>query len=56
MDAKKIINYKALSEVLTGFPRRITKDNTAAKYADDIQELYDMIELWLTWKRSKHSK
>lgn len=56
MASRDIINYKALSEELTGSSRKITKENTAAKYVDDIEELKDMIELWLKWKRQKYSK
>lgn len=54
MSAKNIINYKALSEELTGSKTKVRRNGTAEKYADDIQELVDMIDLWLKWKKVKH--
>lgn len=53
---RDIINFKALSEVVTGSPRKITKKDTAEKYADDVQELIDLIDTWLKWKQAKHNK
>ena len=54
MSAKDIINFKALSEAVTGSKTKIRKNNTSEKYADDVAELVDMIELWVKWKREKH--
>lgn len=54
MATKDIINFKALSRELTGSEEKIRKNGTAEKYVKDVQELEDMINLWLSWKRSKH--
>lgn len=55
-NTKDIINYKALSEIITGQPRRITKEDTAKRYADDVQQLIDMIDTWVKWNVLKHHK
>jgi hypothetical protein len=51
MKHAKFINFKAISEELTGQPQKIRQTGTALKYVDMLDNLDDFIEIWL-----KHSK
>lgn len=55
-DKKDILNFKYLSKELTGSETKVRKNNTAEKYVEDIDELIDLIEVWLKWKRPKYNK
>ena len=54
MDVKEIINFKALSEAVTGSKTKIRKNNTSEKYQEDVNELLQLVELWVKWKQAKH--
>lgn len=46
MKNSSLINYKAVSLILTGSDRKVRKTGTAKKYVDAIKELDDLIEYW----------
>lgn len=47
MKHAKFINFKAISEELTGKPQKIRQKGTAHKYVDMLVNLDGFIELWL---------
>ena len=47
MKHAKFINFKAISEELTGRPQKIRQKGTAEKYVDILVNLDEFIELWL---------
>ena len=47
MKHAKFINFKAISEELTGRPQKIRQKGTAEKYTDILVNLDEFIELWL---------
>lgn len=49
--ASKIINFKELSTQLTGSPTKVRGVNTAKKYANKIQQLEDLINVWIDWHK-----
>lgn len=51
MKHTKFINFKAISEELTGQPQKIRQTGTAQKYVDILNNLDDFIDIWL--KQSK---
>ena len=51
MKYSKFINFKAISEELTGQPQKIRQTATANKYVDILDNLDDFLEIWL--KQSK---
>ncbi len=51
MKHSKFINFKAISEELTGQPQKIRQTGTAQKYVDILDNLDDFIDIWL--KQSK---
>ena len=51
MKHAKFINFKAISEELTGRPQKIRQTGTAQKYAEILINLDEFIDLWL--KQSK---
>ncbi len=53
MRAEDILNFKAISAILTGKEDRIRKSAMANKYSEDIQELYDYVETWIKRKDRK---
>jgi len=53
MRAEDILNFKAISAILTGKEDRIRKSAMANKYSEDIQELYDYVETWIKRKDGK---
>ena len=53
MKHAKFINFKAISEELTGQPQKIRQTDTAHKYVDILDNLDDFIEIWL--KQSKRT-
>jgi hypothetical protein len=53
---RDIINFKVLSQELTGSETKIRKQNTAEKYSEDVDELLELIETWAKWKRKKYKK
>ena len=56
MRAEDILNFKAISAILTGKEDRIRKSAMANKYSEDIQELYDYVETWIKRKQGKYIK
>ena len=51
MKYSKFINFKAISEELTGQSQKIRQTNTASKYVDILNNLDDYLDIWL--KQSK---
>lgn len=51
MKYSRFINFKAISEELTGQPQKIRQTGTAGKYIDILDNLDDFIEIWV--KQSK---
>ncbi len=47
----KLINFQALSEELTESKRKIKQTNTASKYVDMLEDLNELLELYI--KQSK---
>ena len=47
MKHAKFINFKAISEELTGRPQKIRQKGTAEKYVDILVNLDEFIKLWL---------
>lgn len=56
MRAEDILNFKAISTVLTGKEDRVRKSAMADKYSEDIQELFDYVETWIKRKQGKYIK
>lgn len=53
MKHKKIINFYALSEELTGSKTRVKPVGTANKYRDSLEELDLLIDAWLKWTKQR---
>ena len=53
MKHSKFINFKAISEELTGQPQKIRQTDTAQKYVDILDNLDDFIEIWLKQSRKQ---
>jgi hypothetical protein len=53
MKHAKFINFKAISEELTGKPQKIRQKDTALKYIDILEDLDDVFNLWLKLARKK---
>ena len=51
MKYAKLINFKALSEELTGSKTKITESRTAEKYTQVLNNLDDFINIWLRQSR-----
>jgi hypothetical protein len=47
MKYKKIINFQALSEELTGNKTTIRADRQTKKYLEQLQDLDELIEAWI---------
>lgn len=47
MDSKDVLSYRAVSEILTGNPDTIRKNNVPKKYEEKIQELRDYVDTWI---------
>lgn len=47
MKYKKIINFQALSEEITGNKTTIRADRQAKKYLEQLQDLDELIEAWI---------
>ena len=53
MKYSKFINFKAISEELTGQTQKIRQTDTAQKYVDILDNLDDFIEIWLKQSRKQ---
>lgn len=56
MKYSKFINFKAISEELTGQPQKIRQTGTAQKYVDILDNLDDFIDIWLKQSRRQLNK
>ena len=56
MKHSKLINFKAISEELTGQPQKIRQTDTARKYVDILDNLDDFIEIWIKQSRKQLEK
>lgn len=56
MKYSKFINFKAISEELTGQPQKIRQTDTAQKYVDILDNLDDFIDIWLKQSKKQLNK
>ena len=53
MKYNKLVNLKAISRELTGSEQAIKNRNTSIKYSELLEDLDDVLELWLKLSRRK---